>query len=215
MKNTVQFRSRKDASKFLAEQGIDTSDWTDIDWLKINSSAAEIHISRLAECVWDAINESTPKKLQPGEWHIPYGDKIDNREIFNAHYKIHDIPADYTVIVKTQEYKLKIATARLARISYETLGDNPKIDYAADVKLHDDLLEMEHLSPLEHCAKAMTMEENDRYIRGEVDIHFDEFVGNVVDDVSDYAKGWCRNFKGFIQYREEAELKSQIQKILR
>ena len=49
---------------------------------------------------------------------------------------------------------LKIATARAARISYTTLGDNPKIDYEADIKLHDRLLESKHASPFEHIAQC-------------------------------------------------------------
>ena len=66
---------------------------------------------------------------------------------------------------------LKIATARCARISYETLGDNPKIDYEADIRLHDRLLKSKHASPMEHCA-VCTNDSN-----------------------------WYGNFKGFIPYR--------------
>ena len=38
-----------------------------------------------------------------------------------------------------QKIALKISVANCARISYKTLGDNPKIDYEADIKLHDRL----------------------------------------------------------------------------
>ena len=47
---------------------------------------------------------------------------------------------------------MKICVSRCARISYTTLGDNPKIDYEADIKLHDRLMKMKHMSPAEHCA---------------------------------------------------------------
>ena len=36
---------------------------SNIEWLQINSSQTEIHMQALAEAMWDAMNESTPKKL--------------------------------------------------------------------------------------------------------------------------------------------------------
>ena len=47
----------------------------------MNYSQAEIHMQALAEAMWDAMNESTPKELKEGEWHIPFGDNFDKREI--------------------------------------------------------------------------------------------------------------------------------------
>lgn len=82
---------------------------------------------------------------------------------------------------------LKIATARCARISYETLGDNPKIDYEADIRLHDMLVESGHWSPFEHVARAMNDEE-----------YHNHHNGNLANN---NGIGWCRNFRGFIQYR--------------
>ena len=88
---------------------------------------------------------------------------------------------------------LKIATARAARISYTTLGDNPKIDYEADIKLHDRLLESKHLSCFEHCSRAMSEEEYESFYKGE--------GANKGHTGIDKNKGWCNNFKGFISYR--------------
>ena len=66
------FKSRKEASKEFLEKGnINTSTWSDMDWRKLNTGQAEIHMMALAECIYDAVNESTPKQLQAGEWHIP------------------------------------------------------------------------------------------------------------------------------------------------
>jgi hypothetical protein len=91
---------------------------------------------------------------------------------------------------------LKIATARCARISYETLGDNPKIDYEADIKLHDMLLESKHFSPFEHCARAMSDEEYWYYTN-----QHGKGLAGISDSNTHINQGWCRNFKGFIQYR--------------
>jgi hypothetical protein len=204
------YRSRKDfveAFNSTFEVGNDVSEaltvesWSEVEWLKLNNSAAEIHISRLAECIWDAMNESTPKELQPGEWHIPMGESFEVPKLIEmAHETISKNKPEYSPDVHevqkaVSELELKISTARLARISYETLGDNPKIDYVADVKLHDDLVKMKHMSPLEHCAQAMNEEEYQSCIRGSFIKEFPEL----------HQMGWSRNFKGFIQYREKVE----------
>ncbi len=96
--------------------------------------------------------------------------------------------------------KIKIATARCARISYETLGDNPKIDYEADVKRHDQLLEDKHFSPFEHCARAMSDDEYFSFVKGFEKVKKDCVIPDVYY-FDESESGWCNNFKGFIQYR--------------
>ena len=70
--NKIQFKTRKEVSAFLKEKNIDTTDWSEEKWQSINRSQAEIHIQALAEAMWDAYNESKPKQLQAGEYHIPF-----------------------------------------------------------------------------------------------------------------------------------------------
>ena len=67
-----------------------------------------------------------------GEWHIPFGDKFSDG--------------------LSLEEKLKVATARAARVSYKTFSG--EINYDDDYILHDQLLAEGHFSPFEHCAKA-------------------------------------------------------------
>lgn len=99
-------------------------------------------------------------------------------------------------------WNIKIATARCARISYTTLGDNPKIDYEADIKLHDMLLKSKHFSPFEHVARAMSSDEYYSFFNGENNIINEDYL-NIYTDNSKLNNGfgWCRNFKEFIQYR--------------
>lgn len=169
--NLNTFRSKKD---FLNHYGKDF-ETSQIEWLKRNKGFAEIHIMELSEKMWDAYRESTPKKIKEGEWHTPFGDKIDEHDLSKT---LNEITRD-----NVEFQKVKISVARCARISYETLGDNPKIDYLADINLHDKLLKDNHMSPFEHVAKAMT------------DREYESFGKNNKE------KGWCNNFKGFIQYR--------------
>ena len=166
--------------------------------LQHNKGAAEIHIMDLAEKMWDAYNESTPKQLKAGEWHIPFGEfntpqKENNYIDWEAKY-IHAkimkeknrLPLVEELISESKRTRIKIATARCARISYETLGDNPEINYEKDIKLHDDLLAMKHFSPFEHCCIVPSEQEYNEARKGK-------------------ETGWFYNLKGFKQYREIIE----------
>lgn len=203
--NPRLWKSRKDAIK-------DFPDWesrNDFFWQSINDSQAEIHIQKIAEMMWDCYNTSRPETLKSGEWHIPYGNNMnmsaddsdalwqafkDNR--FSGEYEYESVPVE-----------ILVATARAARISYTTFGDNPKIDYKADIKLHDKLLESKHLSCFEHCAKVMSSNEYVTFVKGQIDyLEIDEpNAGEAVayNKVWNHDKeaGWCNNFRGFINYR--------------
>lgn len=185
--------SRKDMMDALHEMhkdgpGIEETE-SDLDWIMHSESGAEIHIQALAEAMWDARNDSTPKQLEPGEWHIPFKDQIDE-------YKLLDAVCNSTQVFRSTENKemelgkLKVGVARAARLSYMTFDG--EISYAKDIELHDMLWSRKHMSPFEHVTRSMTRKEytlfskQQAYIKGS---------GGFAD------QGWCNNFKGFIPYR--------------
>lgn len=141
--------------------------------------AAEIHMQELANRMLEAYNNSDPKLLKAGEWHIPFGDKFDIDRL-NSEIKENQSPTNLTI----EDYKIKIATARCGRVSY--LNFEGKDDYAADIKLHDGLLIAGHMSPFEHCAQAMD-KNTANYYPGD-----DTFIGTE----------FSGNFRGFTQYRK-------------
>lgn len=172
-------------------------------------SAAEIHIQALAEAMWDAKNESKPKQLNPGEWHIPFGDTFDENELTKILNRIRPIQPAWLEwqINQINDLKIKIATARCARLSYMTFEGN--IDYEKDIALHDQLFNSKHYSPFEHCARAMSDDEYETYIKGKCNYY--QMTTNLrplLPDDENY--GWCNNFKGFIPYRYLLE--SQLKK---
>jgi hypothetical protein len=170
----------KNTFLLVGEDKVMVEDMTDLNWLQINEGQSEIHIMELAEQMWDAMNESTPKQLKEGGWHIPFGDRIDKGRVvtaidLNKNYPPEQEPEGYRTFERFneiyQESCVRIATARCARVSY--LNFEGKDDYESDIKLHDRLAKEGHWSPFEHCAR--TMNEN---------IH-------------------SGNFKGFKQYRKQ------------
>ena len=169
-------------------------------WFNINQSQAEIHIQALAESMWDAMNESTPKQLQAGEWHIPFGDNIDEdkiEEFLRGPYRASYVRKEKDV----QHAKIEISTARCARLSYMTFDG--EIDYEKDIKLYDTLLKSHHMSPFEHCARAMNNDEYFSHIKGVADELEDniDYMNVYFNGVAKSSVGWCNNFKGFIPYR--------------
>ena len=160
----------------------------DVEWLQINNSQAEIHIQTLAESMWDALNESKPKHLKSGQWHIPFGDKIEGINFTFQDTSDNQWAVKYNRLLDGDSIAIKIATARCARLSYMTFDG--EIDYEKDIKLHDQLLQDKHLSPFEHCTRAMSDDEYYKFFKGEVK-----------DPKSYSGNGWCNNFRGWISYR--------------
>lgn len=163
---------------------------------------AEIHIQDLAEKMLVEYNLSDPKKLKAGQWHIPFGDKIDDHRLvetdaFGNATEGMALGASGDTEYYLSPFRRKVATARCARISYNTFEG--KDDYGADIALYLRLLESGHMSPFEHCARAMTHVEHSNCIRGE------RWMNGTVSMIDADAHGWLGNFRGWVQYRKTIE----------
>ena len=107
--------------------------------------AAEPHFQNLAYKVRDALDTSTRKFLQWGEWHLPY---------FGQHGGDAE---DYALSI---ELHPKVSAGRCARVSY--LTHEGKREPEKDVELCDRLSAQSpvHASPLEHPAVAFNPRED-------------------------------------------------------
>lgn len=108
---------------------------------------AQPEFQKLAYLMLDTYNASEPKSLNPGEWHIPFGDQFDDVRLAEVASSIK---------LSVEEVKIKVAVARCARISYQNYEG--KDDYFADVKLCNRLFGNipRHLSPTEHVAQCLS-----------------------------------------------------------
>ncbi len=191
------YRSWKDITQDYLDLEQDASILTRLSY---NKGQAEIHMMTLAEAMWDAMNESTPKLLESGEWHIPFEDKIEDM-VYEALDESGGDPDKYKEIDNNEitDLKIKISTVMAARTSYTVVGDDLKpMTVMAMSNLHDKLVSANplHASPMEHCAKAMNEKEMYAHVRG-----IDSGMGHSYD-FSKNDHGWSGNFQGFIQYRK-------------
>ena len=162
------FKSKKEVLDYYSDDPNfpELRRYSDLDWLKINKGQAEIHMMALAECIYDAVNESTPKQLKAGEWHIPFEDKIPlfdkkNPDEEGLYWTIkaqepagrYSMPDDLSK--REKEYKVKISTAMSAHTSYTIVGGEAVKSYEKWIELHDKLIAYDppHSSPMEHCAR--------------------------------------------------------------
>lgn len=106
--------------------------WTNFFELRI-SDYAQPEFDTLARAIYGEMERSTPKLLQPGEWHLPY---ITDQEADGR----WGVPA-----------LLKLSTARSARLSYEPFKEG-KFNINDEMDRHDALVVNRpvHASPAEH-----------------------------------------------------------------
>lgn len=108
---------------------ITATEWDNFFYLRIHP-AAQQEMRVLAEKIKGALDSSKPTQLDISHWHTPF---ISEDE--------EELPLDL---------KLKISTARVARVSYLTHDGQRDVD--KDIILHDSLKADRHMSPFEHVA---------------------------------------------------------------
>lgn len=108
------------------------TDWENFFSLRAHQDA-QPEFQQLAYLMLQRYNESIPTELEPGDWHIPFADQ---------HAESLSI-----------DDKLKVCTARAARVSY--VNFEGQIDHQKDFSLHDSLKDSGHWSPFEHAAMCI------------------------------------------------------------
>lgn len=97
-----------------------------------------------------ALDDSRPKILRPGQWHLPYVkcDLLDDRQ-----YHLVQI-GDNDYVQRDLGSAKSISVARCARVSYKTFETGSYSQPSDDVALNDKLMGAQplHASPLEHLA---------------------------------------------------------------
>lgn len=163
-------------------------------WLRRDKDAQpEIH--ELADCMFEAMQQSQPELLKAGEYHTPYVDHWrgveDESDDFG--YMIYD--ENNLPVMLSKEEALAISSSCCAQVSYRMLDNS--YDKAMDI--YNKLLAgaKVHASPFEHQATPMEIPHNERWF-------VDGSSGWVdgVTHVDKHGNYWSGNFRGFVQYRQ-------------
>lgn len=174
--------------------------------------AAQPEMRVAAEAIRDAMKNSTPESLRPGEYHLPYIRPEDWA------WACDEMGARYTEVADTDtraalsSFLRPISTARCARTSYMT--QDGKRDPAEDLKLYHRLLHTDepddpmHASPLEHVATPAPW---NRQLVGLaiVDGQLRLVPGGQAEVVLDLPI--VGKFVGWAQHRHEVEVEQRIQ----
>lgn len=147
-------------------------------WLR-NHEDAQPEIKELARLMWEALQASTPNKLEPGDWHVPYYNE--------GFYKPAITGVD--VYGNTLENALAISSSCCAQVSYRKLDDTLEKAQMVYKRLVDS--EPVHASPFEHQATPMECYKIDP-------IHWPKGVTHLDKDMM----FWSGNFIGWIQHRQ-------------
>lgn len=156
---------------------VTATEWDNFFKLRLHKDA-QPEIQELAKCMKEAMDNSLPVTLHPGEWHLPY--------ITDADWDDNNWDSFEDKFVK------KISASRCARISYLN-HDNSTPDIEKDIKLADMLLAAGHMSPLEHQGTPMRQDS--------FNVHAEEGITHI----DRYDNLWSGNFRGWIQYRQLEE----------
>lgn len=108
------------------------TEWDNFFGLRLDAGA-EPTMQALAQAMWKALGESSPKELNPGDWHLPF---IALGE-FDGHPD-----------------ERKVSVARCARVSYESFETGKRSSMEEDLALFEKLMAAQpiHASPAEHQA---------------------------------------------------------------
>lgn len=169
---------------------VSATEWDNYFALRCHPDA-QPEIRKVSEMMRDVYNSSTPKHLQPGEWHLPL--MQSDEFVLPKNSPEWDEPVGFSCTLLDTETAKKVSAGRCARVSY--LTHEGKRDIKADVELCDRLHRSGHMSPLEHVARPIT----DDDIRSRGLPTWRPFVGN---------------FCGWVQYRKELPNEDNFARVL-
>lgn len=158
---------------------ISGTEWRNFFWLRCHADAQpEIH--ELAMKMRDAYINSSPKRLNAGEWHVPY---------VNTYHNSTDNSLCYTDGIGndiTAEEARIISASCCAQVSYRKNDDS----FEKAEKIFNQLINSQpcHASPVEHQATPMQRP--------------DCFADLGTTHIDRAGQAWSGNLRGWIQHRK-------------
>jgi hypothetical protein len=193
-----------------------TALWTATSWENFWHQrihpAAMPEFRLLAEAHKAAIDASTPRLLQPGEYHLPY--VWDDQDVIEWAREKARYAMDAPTLEEAMTSRLvKVSCARSARNSYNTQHGtrDPEEDLNLYVRLSTD--DPMHAAPLEHVATPASWNEHTirlLKVNGRLEVSHGPTFPPADYPHLDLTLPVVGNFVGFQQHRLEVEFDRQI-----
>lgn len=159
---------------------ITATEWNNFFSLRCHPMA-QPEIQKIAYMMRDAYQNSKPKFIPSGSWHLPY---ITEADYIWAKENAVDKFKDPMILL------LYISMGRCARVSYLRQGTDT--EQQKDVELCESLIKNRHMSPTEHAATPETV----------LDWYGVDSPDHIPTLAIDYEPKFYGNFRGWKQYRK-------------
>lgn len=171
---------------------VTATEWDNFFLQRLDKNA-QPEIQELARAMKLEMDNSTPKLLKTGEWHLPFIENKDAiyKEIYKHWYANGSV--DYLKGISMVDLSIRVSVARCARVSYG-LNERGWGDIEKDLALYDMLASSAHWSPFEHQATPIKTSESAA--------HYDLITMNGVTHMDYKGALWSGNFKGWVQNRQ-------------
>ena len=177
---------------------VTATEWDNYFALRCNPDA-QPEIRRSSELMREAYLASKPKELKLGQWHTPFVDDEEAVRILIEEERAGWTSCDHDVVAH-------VSIGRCARVSY--LTHDGKRDWRADVQLAIRLQQAGHMSPFEHVARPMTIDD--------VKHNLSKLFGVTAINDPDFniAEHFSGNFRGWLQMRKLLPNEDNFAKVL-
>ena len=157
------------------------TEWANLLWLR-NHSDAQPEFHELARVIAEVLEAAGPTKLLPGEWHVPYVERIRGDDGVLRYFS-----SGQEIKVETAK---KISASCCAQVSYRALDESLE---KAEM-IYQKLIESDppHMSPVEHQATPIV----------EIEFKYPIYWQDGITHQDRQGKFWSGNFRGWIQHRK-------------
>jgi thymidylate synthase ThyX len=174
-------------------------------WLRDHTDA-DPTIHELARKMWEALEASTPFLIHPGEWHVPYVNRMRGTKGLMYLTEVYIEDDVYETQLLALDEALAVSSSCCAQVSYRTLD----LSLSKAQMIYGRLVDSEpvHASPFEHQATPMKfptgLSKTFSYINTspqewtQDDTEWEDGVTHL--DREDMF--WSGNFCGYVQHRQ-------------
>lgn len=184
----------------MAKGVVTGTEWDNFFALRLHADA-QPEMYELARLMDYTRLSSNPFELSPGEWHLPYINRVRSPKSGELFYTIGDFPPsspEFSIL--SLEDAQKISMSCCAQVSYRRNDDSiEKAEKIYAMLNIGSATNPGHYSPLEHLATPMQVTDHKNYVN--ISTHPDSWERGITHSTRSKAL-WSANFHGFIQYRQ-------------